>query len=155
MSIWDAGAFDNDDAVDWLSELEDEPSIVALNDAFDELLSLNRDDYLEVTEAARALAAAHVAVAVLDATRQLDDVEGETLDILRGRAVHLDSRARESLARRAMAAVMLAVDSDRSELAQLLFQDADMYRTWREAQDQLLVELKAHAGDPASRGTGA
>lgn len=63
MGAWDIGVFDNDDASDWLYELEDssdtEVLAVALNN-----ISLVDDDYLEAPECSIALAASEVVAAL-------------------------------------------------------------------------------------------
>jgi hypothetical protein len=54
MGAWGAGAFDNDDALDWLSELGDSPDF-ALGRAALDVTAL---EYLEAPEGSAALAAA-------------------------------------------------------------------------------------------------
>jgi hypothetical protein len=43
-----------------LDEFLDEPSITALNDAFDDVISQSAGEYLEVTEGANAVVAAQI-----------------------------------------------------------------------------------------------
>jgi hypothetical protein len=59
MGAWGAGAFDNDDALDWLSELVDSPDF-ALGRA---VLDVTALEYLEAPEGSAALAAAEVVAA--------------------------------------------------------------------------------------------
>jgi hypothetical protein len=59
MGAWGAGAFDNDDALDWLSELGDSPDF-ALGRAALDVTAL---EYLEAPEGSAALAAAEVVAA--------------------------------------------------------------------------------------------
>ena len=84
MSIWGAGAEENDDAADWLADLAEEPTVIALNEAFDEVLSLERDDYLEVTEGAIAVAAAYVVAQLVDPQPGFVMLDEESLLRLQG-----------------------------------------------------------------------
>ncbi|MGA9657961.1 MAG: DUF4259 domain-containing protein [Asticcacaulis sp.] len=56
MNVWGAGPFDNDAAADLMMELEDVPSWESIRFVFNEVLAA--EDYVEVTEGARAYAAA-------------------------------------------------------------------------------------------------
>lgn len=58
MGAWGVGIFENDDAADWICELEDHQGDEFL---LDTLSAANENNgYLEVTDASRALAAAEV-----------------------------------------------------------------------------------------------
>ena len=61
MGEWGAGPFDNDDAADWVYELEEFPAISTLRRALD--IATMR--YLEVREASVAVAAAQIVAAAL------------------------------------------------------------------------------------------
>jgi len=56
MGVWSSGPFDNDDAADFLMELEAAPSWDVLRDAFQAVFA--HQDYVELPEGARAYAAA-------------------------------------------------------------------------------------------------
>lgn len=143
MSIWGARAQDNDDAADWLSELEEEPTIVALNDAFDEVLSLDRDEYLEVTETAQALVAAEVAAQTFDPVPAYAGLSVESLQALRDLAAKLDRRAAHSLVSRALRALRLAVNAKRSELFELMQEDQATFEDWKHQCRALNTRLLA------------
>ena len=59
MGAWGHGAFENDDASDWLYELEDDADGRLLMEALD----VSGEEYLEAPEGAVAIAAAEVVVA--------------------------------------------------------------------------------------------
>ena len=59
MGAWGHGAFENDDASDWLYELEDDSDGHVLMEALD----VSGEDYLEAPEGAVAVAAADVVAA--------------------------------------------------------------------------------------------
>lgn len=63
MGTWGHGSFENDDALDWVSELESAEDTEPITAAFEEVLSA--EDYLEAPEAASALSAAEVVAALL------------------------------------------------------------------------------------------
>jgi hypothetical protein len=56
MGVWSSGPFDNDDAADFMMELETAPSWDVLRDVFKE--AFRHEDYVELPEGARAYAAA-------------------------------------------------------------------------------------------------
>ena len=73
MGAWGVGSFDNDDALDWLDELDDR-GVAALRDA---LSAAAEADAPDADEASRAVAAAEV-VATLGG-RPAFDVPGEVV----------------------------------------------------------------------------
>lgn len=56
MGAWNIGPFDNDDAADFLMDLEADPSWQTVRDVFTAVLA--GDDYLQLPEGAKACAAA-------------------------------------------------------------------------------------------------
>lgn len=60
MGAWDVGAFDNDDALDWITELEQTSDSTLIISTFEDVTQLERDEYLEAPECCRALAAAEI-----------------------------------------------------------------------------------------------
>ncbi len=62
MGAWGSGAFDNDDAGDWLEELEESADTSVIADALDRVVSF--DDYLELPDANHGVAAAEVVAAL-------------------------------------------------------------------------------------------
>jgi hypothetical protein len=63
MGAWSYGSFDNDDALDWVGELEGAEDLEPISEAFE--VVLEADDYLEAPEASMGIAAAEVVAALL------------------------------------------------------------------------------------------
>jgi hypothetical protein len=64
MGAWGAGNFENDDALDWLGELEETADLSLVEQAI--LAVLTSDNYVEAGEGCIALAAAEVMAALQD-----------------------------------------------------------------------------------------
>ena len=64
MGCWAINSFGNDDAADWLAELEERPDVAMVEDAPARVLNAGRD-YLEAPDATRALAAVEVVAAAI------------------------------------------------------------------------------------------
>lgn len=64
MGAWGTGPFENDDAVDWLVDFMDQPSKDLLVETLSVVAQVDPADYLEVTEAGSAIAAAEVVSAL-------------------------------------------------------------------------------------------
>lgn len=67
MGAWGSGSFENDDAMDWVSDLSASPDWSTVQAALDQVLALGPDDYLEAPDASVALAAAEVVAAAMEA----------------------------------------------------------------------------------------
>ncbi|HXG08753.1 MAG TPA: DUF4259 domain-containing protein [Gemmataceae bacterium] len=63
MGAWGHGSFENDDALDWVGELEGAEDTEPISEAFDAVLEA--EDYLEAPEASRGIAAAEVVAALI------------------------------------------------------------------------------------------
>jgi hypothetical protein len=59
MGAWGTGSFDNDDASDWIYELEESPDVAVVRRALD----IRSAPYLEAPEGSTAIAAAEVVAA--------------------------------------------------------------------------------------------
>ncbi len=74
MGTWGMGAFDNDDAADWLLDLTEADDASAVAEALETAVDKSGDDYLEAPEGVLAIAAAElVAAAVGNAAPDLPD----------------------------------------------------------------------------------
>jgi hypothetical protein len=60
VGAWGAGPFENDDAGDWVWELEDDSNASVVRDALEAVVLLSPDDEIEVSEASTAIAAAEI-----------------------------------------------------------------------------------------------
>jgi hypothetical protein len=145
MSLWGPNPLDNDDAVDWLTELESEPSVVALNAAFDEVLS--GDEYLEVDQCAGALCAALMTAALL--ADEVDDcgLSEPAAHRLRQSFLRLLPSARRGLVSRALRSLQACTDKTRSELFELTHEAQPLGRAWLDAAEALRQRLVDGADD--------
>ena len=145
MSLWGPNPYENDDAADWLADLADDPSIVALNDAFDDVLPASGSDYLEVTEGATAVAAAAV-VAVLFGQPGSEPeplIDEDTMDALDEQRDQLAPGARLSLVERALRSVKaVSQDIESSELYALAMEDDDIGKAWKKSVAGLIRRLE-------------
>lgn len=150
MSVWGPRPEENDDAADWLADFADEPSIVALNDAFDAVLGAEKDDYLEITECAVAVAAAAVTAEMFGRTASGSLLDSEDRSTLRGLARKLAAGSQISLIERSLRSLtIVTTDAKRSELFQVWQEDGKGSRAWaRHTQslvqwlERLLTELR-------------
>jgi hypothetical protein len=65
MGAWGCGSFENDDAADWVYELESS-GVAAVALALVHVSSIAEDEYLEAPEASAAIAAAEIVAAARD-----------------------------------------------------------------------------------------
>lgn len=132
MSIWGAGVADNDDAADWLGEFWDEPSVLLLNDAFDDVLG--GSDYLEVTEGSAAIAAAQIVAELFGKGGKeplLEDEDEDAVRDLKKSLRKMHASAKLQLVERAIRSVVLvAYGTETSELHQLVHEDAELAQDW-------------------------
>jgi len=63
MGAWGAGVFENDDAGDWVWELEDDNDMSVLHEALAAAVDTPLDEAVEVADASNALAAAEIVAA--------------------------------------------------------------------------------------------
>ncbi len=63
MGAWGAGVFENDDAADWVWELEDDNDMSVLHEALADVVDVPLDELVEAPEACNALAAAEIIAA--------------------------------------------------------------------------------------------
>jgi hypothetical protein len=131
MGAWGEGVLENDAALNWLGDLEEQPQIqtvtIALSDAAAET------DYLDAGLGCEALAAAElVAYALGRPPSEPDERLASLADELDGLREHA------GLASRAVAVV---ADADRSELTDLWTEDGPN-PTW----DAVLADLRARLG---------
>lgn len=143
MSIWGPGAEENDDAADWLSDLAEEPTVVALNDAFDDVLSLERDDYLEVTEGAIGLAAAALVAQLAAPHIDFKLLGEEVMQTLHAQYRQLAKGAQRSFVNRARRCLSVVGEATRSELQQLVNEDAGIGQAWVRSMQALNLRLLA------------
>jgi hypothetical protein len=122
VGAWGSGPFENDDASDWVWELEDDTDGTVLVDAFTEVLELPDDEYIEAPECSNAIAAAEIVVSARGS--RTAGLPTEATAWLDAHAAVIDDR----IAGLATAAVRrIAADSELKEL-------------WEEANDSSWAE---------------
>jgi hypothetical protein len=130
MGTWGLGNFENDDALDWVFELEQAKDLAPLGEALDVIVE-SHGDYLDAYDCARALAAAEVVAAL--AGKPDPSLPEEVRNWLSGRP-GVDAAMRNR-ARQAVAAIM-----DSSELREL-WEETDESDQWQHLVSGLLQRL--------------
>lgn len=134
MGSWGVLPFENDDALDWVWELEDAEDFTVLEDALDQVASAEPDEYVEAPEAEEALAAAEVVAALLGKPlEELPEPVDAFLDRNKGKKPDADL---VSLAVKAVKRVQSS-----SELKEL-WEASDDAEKWDEVVEELLSRLK-------------
>jgi hypothetical protein len=136
MGTWSVDAFGNDDAADWVHELEEAEDLGPIQEAIDAVLSVG-DEYLEAPEASIALAAAEVLARLCgnpgekNSYTEVADrwVEGAQVKP----TVELLDKAQAAIAR------ILAENSELKEL----WEDSDEYDAWQASVDNLRARVGA------------
>jgi hypothetical protein len=148
MSIWGPGPFENDDAADWLTDLDEEPSLATIEEALTELVHPAHVGYAEIPECCTAVAAAEVLARLVEASYESDVLEDKTWSNL---AAELGEQKPTDIKRyvdQACAAVDFALsDTDDSELQQVWQEDEDKsgFAAWTAVMQHLLKRLQAIA----------
>lgn len=151
MSVWGPGPFENDDAADWLSEVEEEPSLEVIDDAVSEVADPANVGYVEIPDGAVAVAAAELLAQLLGKPGATSIAEGEAFDedafsSLAEEAGRLGPGAKERVVRRAYTAVDRVLnDQENSELRQVLQEDKSGMSAWTNVMQDLLNRLQAIA----------
>ena len=87
MSAWEAGSFDNDDALDWINEFSSAPSRDLIESTLTTVTDIG-DDYLEAPESSMAIAAAEVVAALKNAP--YPNLPEEIQDVLSNNEITVD-----------------------------------------------------------------
>lgn len=135
MGSWGILPFENDDALDWVWELEDAEDFSVLEDALEHVASATDEEYVEAAEAEEALAAAEVIAALLG--KKLGTLpEAVSIFLERHRGKVPDAKL-VSLTIKAVQRVRTS-----SELKEL-WEESDDAEKWEAAMDDLLARLGA------------
>ena len=131
MGAWGIGSFDNDDALDWVIELEASDDLSVIQEALQDVIAL-ADDTLDATECCRGIAAAEVIAALRGQAKFADsDAAAAWVEVHRD----LDTSAIVPEAQRALQIILTE-----SEL-QELWADSDDYDAWVAAMNDLQMRL--------------
>lgn len=140
MGAWGVGNFENDDAGDWVWELEKSKDKRLLHKTLARVTEVDEPDAPECSE---ALAAAEIVLAGL--TKDHSQVPEEARNWLTAKTGLLFRKSKEfgaSDAQLACAAVEQVLAN--SELVEL-WKESDEYHSWRSAQENLLNRLQSHS----------
>jgi riboflavin biosynthesis pyrimidine reductase len=132
MGAWGNHNFDNDQAMDFVGDFIDNPSLESLVEVLTTVVDLGKDgEYIEVDEASAALAAAEIIAAVLK--KPAVDFPAELQPVLA--SIH-STTIIQKLARKAVKQVL-----GKSELQELWAEGGDS-TGWQTIQEDLLNRLK-------------
>ena len=133
MGAWEVGSFDNDDALDWVSEFTPAPNVRCIQATLQAVTQVG-DEYLEAPECSMAIAAAEVVAALKGApTSPLPEELQATLKMAR-------FKADQSLMELALAA--LERIKTNSELQELWAESEADYPQWLAAVTDLEARLR-------------
>ena len=130
---WDIGPFDNDDALDWVWELESSADFSAIESAL--APAAHRHSYLEAPDGSMAIAAAEVVAALLGNPQP--HLPEEVKIWVKGRQLETDS----DLVVAARKAIVAVQDTDKSELAQLWSDSEESFAAWQSSLADLARRL--------------
>lgn len=131
MGAWGTGSFENDDAMDWVSDLASAQDTTPLREAFTQVIQC--DGYLELPEASAAIAAAEV----------VSTLQGRPADNLPGSVREYANRIDEPLTLELIELAHRAIErvKSNSEL-QELWDESDSAPKWRASVADLASRLK-------------
>jgi hypothetical protein len=142
MGIWGLGAFENDDAADWVAEFRGSPTLQQLDDAFEAVLA--QGGYLEIPECASAVAAASLLAQALELAKDEEVLDQDEMQALRVELANMSLEALQDLVRRAERTLSVAAtDRDRSELFQVWHDEGeDGAAAWTANIEKLAADLR-------------
>ena len=130
MGAWDIGSFANDDALDWLLDLQEEDDLALLEDAFATMIE-QKGQLPDATDSAVAIAAGEVLAALLGSP--LEDLPEEVEEWLPGKP-----NPENGLVLQAQEALKIVVGE--SELREL-WEETEEFPAWREDVEALITRL--------------
>lgn len=146
MSIWGPGPFENDDGADWFVDLRDEPSLDSIAEALDEVSDAAHIGYVEVTDAAEAIAAAEVLAELLGSPGDefaLGEGHEQVVEALQSELQGQSGPDIRTLIKQAIDALEVILnDVENSELRQMWEEDAEGMAAWAGAMIRLQQRLR-------------
>ena len=130
---WGTGAFENDDALDYVLELQEYDAYEMLQSSLGE--DCSSSDYIDAMVGARAIASAEIIAAIRG--NPAPDLPDDLTDVV----ASLDGRVDTRLVGSAVSCVRNVLDTDRSELAQL-WREVSEHDDWKGAVKDLLKRLQ-------------
>ncbi len=135
MGAWDIGTFDNDEALDWVYELERTRDFSTLVEAFETVID-QKDGTPDASDSTIALCAAEVVACLLD--NPASDVPDEVLE-------WVDDKPEPSMELINLALGATRIILKNSELKEL-WMETDEYQDWEDSV-MLLIENLAEEQD--------
>ncbi|HMP03763.1 MAG TPA: DUF4259 domain-containing protein [Gemmatales bacterium] len=145
MGAWGTGSFDNDDAGDWVVELEAAEDFSPISSAFDAVLEVG-DDYLELPEAGAGIAAAEVVAALLGKPSSEIRILDGVVEWVTGKPPPPDRLVKQ--ARRVVKRVLK--DSELKEC----WEEATDAAAWQQGVEDLLRRLDTKQAEPGAAADG-
>ncbi|WP_020558553.1 DUF4259 domain-containing protein [Thiofilum flexile] len=137
MGAWSHEPFGNDTACDWAYDLENTHDLSLIEQAFDEVLDLGTDDYLDSYEGSHAVAAAEVLAKLLGKGTQTDGYTSKIDAWVQ--SIHIQPS--ETLLKKAQQA-LTRIMTENSEL-QELWGETDDYNEWVNSINTLQAALSS------------
>lgn len=144
MSIWGPKPSENDDAIDWLNEFIESPSLDLLEEALSEVADPAHVGYVEIPEGGIAVVAAEVLAQILGANAEDPTLKpDETLPL-----VSLVEDVKPLVVMRLVDQALVVVqrvmdDEEHSEMRQVYDEDVLGLEEWVEEMKALVRRLKA------------
>lgn len=129
---WGTGSFENDDALDWIQDLEVSSGNDLLRNSLTIVLTAK---YIQAPDGSIAIAAAETVAALFGKP------SAELPDEIKA-WVRLQQRPDPKLKDLAMEAMLMIKNSDASELKALWFDAKDLSEEWNREMDELISRLK-------------
>jgi len=144
MSIWGPKPSENDDAIDWLNEFIEAPSLDLLEEALSEVADPAHVGYVEVPEGAIAIVAAEVLGQILGANAEDPTLKpDETLPLV-GLVEDVKPLVVMRLVDQALVAVQRVMDDEEhSEIRQVYDEDEAGLEEWMNEMRALIKRLQA------------
>ncbi len=132
MGAWGVGTFDNDDALDWVIELQNSNNLSPIIMAFS---VIDKSSYLEAPDCSRALAAAEVVAALKG--NPGNELPDEIVAWLSSNKLSMDSEL-------AVNAKGSAIKIKQSSELKELWEESENLAEWENAINNLILRLKSN-----------
>jgi len=147
MSVWGTSPIENDDAADWLTDLEEDPSLDVLQETISEIVDSADTGDFDITECCNAVAAAEVLAELFGKPGKELLLEDASSVKLKGELNRMTVGNQEKLLTRAGAAVdYVLTDEEKSELRQVWEEDEldlDAWSVKMKALKSRLLEIRS------------
>jgi len=133
MGAWGTGNFENDDALDWVADLESAEDFSPLQEVLN--MITESEGYLESPDCSNALAAAEVIAAIISQDSTDERIQEEAYEFIEKHRGNVT----DNLKAQAISSIQKIIEN--SELKDL-WSETDEIETWLKTQNQLLTRLQ-------------